>query len=356
MNIQSSCPEIVASVASSINNASPGVAHVLRVFTDSVYRRSNITVAGEAKPLEKAVFAGTSTALDLIDISCVWGETSGSAPQPRPHNHVGAVDLLPFHPIPGSAASLRDADQCARNVGARIGADLQLPVLMYGGPQAGATSSLAQVRRNKTRFFASPGPNGQAQQTAKLVEGIWPDFGPAESIGVRSGVTLCGSSPYVMSYNIVIDTAPAGDLAIGRRLAYAVRGSNPGGIPGVEAMAFLHNHSHLSRTGMEGIASASPPTASASSTAFVEVACNLHYSDRDGDVPVAVVLDMISRLAREIDGVRVIGGYNTNPSPTVLLSLMEAAKQGKGALSSKDASSMWISSQQALRPGRFDLL
>lgn len=46
-----------------------------------------------------------------------------------------------------------------------------------------------------------------------------------------------GASPYVMNCNVTIDSQ---DLALGKEIASAIRGSNANGLKGVQAMAFPH--------------------------------------------------------------------------------------------------------------------
>lgn len=46
------------------------------------------------------------------------------------HHHVGAVDLLPFHPIGG--ATMEDAAEVARRVSKTLGEEMGLSVLTYG--------------------------------------------------------------------------------------------------------------------------------------------------------------------------------------------------------------------------------
>lgn len=46
-----------------------------------------------------------------------------------------------------------------------------------------------------------------------------------------------GAGPYVMNCNVTIDTQ---DLTLGRSIATAIRESTPGGLPGVQVMAFHH--------------------------------------------------------------------------------------------------------------------
>lgn len=71
---------------------------------------------------------------------------------PAPHPHIGALDLVPVHPMPGTAATLPDAARCAEAVARRLGEALGQPVLLYGAAHA-TGRALAAVRR-RTTFFA----------------------------------------------------------------------------------------------------------------------------------------------------------------------------------------------------------
>ncbi|XP_066882611.1 formiminotransferase N-terminal subdomain-containing protein isoform X2 [Kogia breviceps] len=62
-----------------------------------------------------------------------------------------------------------------------------------------------------------------------------PDLGVAPAR--RCGLTGIGASPYVMNCNVTIDSQ---DLALGKKIASAIRGSNVNGLKGVQTMAFPH--------------------------------------------------------------------------------------------------------------------
>lgn len=51
-----------------------------------------------------------------------------------------------------------------------------------------------------------------------------------------AGLTVCGATPYVLNYNLMLDTA---DVGIAKDICKHIRASMAGGIPGVEAMAYL---------------------------------------------------------------------------------------------------------------------
>ncbi|XP_036176604.1 formiminotransferase N-terminal subdomain-containing protein isoform X3 [Myotis myotis] len=79
-------------------------------------------------------------------------------------------------------------------------------------------------------------------------EGIHPCLGAVDLIPIYplAGVSVeecgavarsVGASPYVMNCNVTIDSQ---DLALGKEIAGAIRGSNANGLKGVQAMAFPH--------------------------------------------------------------------------------------------------------------------
>ncbi|XP_044888922.1 formiminotransferase N-terminal subdomain-containing protein isoform X2 [Mauremys mutica] len=81
-----------------------------------------------------------------------------------------------------------------------------------------------------------------------IQEGIHPCLGAVDLVPIYPlldvGVEECGNvaqsvgaSPYVMNCNVTIDTQ---DLAIGKDIARAIRGSNTRGLKGVQTMAFPH--------------------------------------------------------------------------------------------------------------------
>ncbi|XP_060157451.1 formiminotransferase N-terminal subdomain-containing protein isoform X4 [Globicephala melas] len=82
----------------------------------------------------------------------------------------------------------------------------------------------------------------------EVQEGIHPCLGAVDLIPIYPlsgvGVEECGAvarsigaSPYVMNCNVTIDSQ---DLALGKEIASAIRGSNVNGLKGVQTMAFPH--------------------------------------------------------------------------------------------------------------------
>ncbi|KAB0379979.1 hypothetical protein FD755_007763 [Muntiacus reevesi] len=71
--------------------------------------------------------------------------------------------------------------------------------------------------------------------TRRDFSALKPDLGAAPAR--RCGLTGIGASPYVMNCNVTIDSQ---DLALGKEIASAIRGSNVNGLKGVQTMAFPH--------------------------------------------------------------------------------------------------------------------
>ena len=64
---------------------------------------------------------------------------------------------------------------------------------------------------------------------------VKPDYGPEEP-SKGAGITVCGATPYVLNYNLILDTA---DVKIAREISKLIRATSENGMPGVEAMAYL---------------------------------------------------------------------------------------------------------------------
>jgi glutamate formiminotransferase len=204
-------PEVIAAIADAIR-AVPG-AYVLDIHSDADHNRSVITFAGEANAVAEAAFQAVRVAASLIDMTRHSGQ----------HPRIGATDVLPFVPLAGT--TLEECAMIARTVGARIGAELAIPVYLYGA------AALRPERREL--------PAVRRGEYEALVAGIGrdpdraPDYGPAR-IG-PAGATAVGARMPLIAYNLYLNTA---DVTIARRVAAAVRGSS-GGLRGVRALGLL---------------------------------------------------------------------------------------------------------------------
>ncbi|XP_075924134.1 formiminotransferase N-terminal subdomain-containing protein isoform X2 [Petromyzon marinus] len=193
-------------------------ATVLNVFADPEYNRSVITVVAPVETLGESLVSACVRACALIDVSAHSGG----------HPCLGSVDLVPVHPLSDSVG-LRECGRVAQAVAREL--TLQVPgasVFLFGWADDPGRRSLVS-RRREWAWYRGPG------QTAAEVAPPVPDVGPVP--GPRYGITGVGVTPYVMNCNVTIDST---DLRLGRRIARALRASSPGGLPGVEAMAFPH--------------------------------------------------------------------------------------------------------------------
>ncbi|ELR56900.1 hypothetical protein M91_14977 [Bos mutus] len=119
------------------------------------------------------------------------------------HPCLGAVDLIPIYPPSG--VGVEECGAVARRTG------FKTPPLQHHG-----LCTLIQYSRAVT-------PNGGSGLSRS-------EAGPSQETGI-------GASPYVMNCNVTIDSQ---DLALGKEIASAIRGSNVNGLKGVQTMAFPH--------------------------------------------------------------------------------------------------------------------
>lgn len=205
-------PEVVAALTAALEER-PGV-RLLDHSSDPDHDRSVFTLAGEADALHDALLGLFETALAAIDLA----RTSHGPPGVHPR--MGAVDVVPFVPLAGSA--MADAVAAARRLGRAVAERFELPVLLYEeAASAPERRNLAQVRRG--------GFEGLAE---KLALPEWaPDFGPARP-HPSAGAVAVGARRFLIAFNAVLATD---DLEVARAVARAVRESS-GGLPAVKAI------------------------------------------------------------------------------------------------------------------------
>jgi glutamate formiminotransferase len=186
-------------------------ARVLDLERDPDHHRCVLTLAGPPAELARAAFASAARAVDLIDLSRHRGS----------HPRMGAVDVLPFVPL--EDASMDDAVRLAREVGARIGAELGVPVYLYeAAASTPARRNLADVRR--PRFEGLAGLVGRDPAWA-------PDFGPPR-LHPTAGAVAVGARRFLVAFNVDLESA---DVAVARRIARRLR-ERDGGLPALKAL------------------------------------------------------------------------------------------------------------------------
>ena len=157
---------IINAIAGAIS-AVPGVKFI-SAEPDRDYNRTVVTFVGEPESVCEGAFQGTKKAAELIDMAAHHGE----------HPRIGATDVVPFVPVSG--VTMEDCVRLSKEFGARVGAELQIPVYLY---EEAATrperKNLSVIRKGEYEGLAE-----------KLKDPAWaPDFGPA-AFNAASGATV----------------------------------------------------------------------------------------------------------------------------------------------------------------------
>lgn len=204
-------PEVIQAIIQAMTDAAP--IHLLDHSSDADHNRSVVTFVGDTDAVEAAAFAGIAKAAELIDLETHTGV----------HPRIGAADVVPFVPIRG--VTMTECVAMARRLGARVGAELGIPVYLY-------KEAATRPDRYELPDVRKGGYEGLRQVIGSDPNRI-PDFGPAR-MGT-AGATVIGARPALIAYNVYLNTA---DVTIARRIARAVRTSS-GGLPFVQARGFL---------------------------------------------------------------------------------------------------------------------
>jgi glutamate formiminotransferase len=190
-----------------------GPAELLDVHSDRDHNRSVFTLVGDEDALVAALVAGVACAQERIDLR----EHEGA------HPRIGAADVVPIVAV--DPADAERARECALVVAGRIGAELQLPVFLYGESGGGRGPA----------FFR----HGDLQ--ARLDAGeVAADFGPAR-LDPRAGGVIVGARRPLIAFNVNL---ASDDVGVARAVAAVVR-ERGGGFPGVRALGlFLPRAGH----------------------------------------------------------------------------------------------------------------
>ena len=194
---------LVAAIGEALCSAGAALVDVHR---DPWHHRSVFTLLGEGAALADGLVAGLALARARIDLAGHEGA----------HPRVGVVDVVPLIALaPEDEAA---ADVIALQVAERAGAELGLPVFLYG--------RLSEGRR--PAFYRA----GGVDELRRRVDAgeLRPAFGP-DRVDARSGAVLVGSRRPLVAFNVVLD----GPLEVAREVAAAVRALS-GGLPGVQAL------------------------------------------------------------------------------------------------------------------------
>jgi glutamate formiminotransferase / formiminotetrahydrofolate cyclodeaminase len=191
-------PSVIRQISAAIQSVD-GVK-LLHIDAGLAANRTVMTFVGAPDAVVEAAFRAIQKAAELIDMRVQTGE----------HPRIGATDVCPLVPIVN--ISLAETAEWARQLAARVGGLLSIPVFLY---EAAATRperrNLAVIRSGEYEGLA-----------AKLTLKDWePDYGPAV-FNPRSGATVIGARDFLAAYNVNLNTK---DVAIAQAIAADVRES-----------------------------------------------------------------------------------------------------------------------------------
>lgn len=157
---------------------------LLDVDPGAATNRTVVTFVGEPQFVVEAAFRAIKKAGELIDMSKHSGE----------HPRMGATDVCPLIPI--ANISMEETAEWAHKLGARVGAETDIPGYYYeAAATSPARSNLADIRAGEYEGLAS-----------KIVSPEWkPDFGQP-IFNPRTGATVIGARDFLIAYNVNLNT------------------------------------------------------------------------------------------------------------------------------------------------------
>ena len=187
-------------------------ARLLHRTSDAYHNRTVLTVVGPPEQVLQGLFKAVEVAIARIDL----GQHRGV------HPRLGAADVVPLVPIRNTL--MADCVLLARELGRRIGDELDVPVYLYAAAAARPERrNLADVRRGEY----------EALLREIHLPRRRPDFGPAK-VG-PAGAVVVGARPILIAFNVFLRTA---DVAVARAVARQIR-ERDGGLQAVRALGLL---------------------------------------------------------------------------------------------------------------------
>jgi len=216
-------PEVVNQIAGAI--ASVPSVRVLDESMDMDHHRAVITFVGPPDATVEAAFRGAQVAAAKINMTRHKGA----------HPRIGAVDVVPFVPLAGT--TMADCVRCARELGERLGRELEIPVYLYGeAATRPERRELPNVRKGEYEALcAELGKNPQRD----------PDYGPRQ-MNVETGATAVGARMPLIAFNVYLADP---DPKLAKKIARSIRESS-GGMPAVKALGLEIPQRRLSQVSM----------------------------------------------------------------------------------------------------------
>ncbi len=228
---------------------------MLDVHADPDHHRAVFTLAGEPGELHRALIEGARVAVERIDLRAHAGV----------HPRVGALDVAPI--VHRTEAERGAACAEALLLGHRLGADLGLPVYLYGALAGGRAR--AALRR--------PGALGA----------LAPDYGPRTAHPTAGATLVCARGPLI-AFNV--ELAPPATPADAKRIAALIREGGEEGLAGVRALGL-----QLASTGVVQISTnIDDPARSTAGMVVAAIARHAEVSGAElvGLAPAAAIADV----------------------------------------------------------------
>ncbi len=197
---------------------------LLDYSSDEDHNRTVVTILGDPESIKVAAFNLVKKASELIDMSVHKGG----------HPRMGATDVIPFIPI--SDITMAESVEIAKEVGKRIGEELNIPVYLYEeAASAEYRKNLAEVRKGQYEGFFE-----------KIKNPDWkPDFGP-DVMNVKSGATAVSARVPLVAFNVNLGTD---NIEIADKIAKTVRFMG-GGLRFVKAMGVMLEERNIAQVSM----------------------------------------------------------------------------------------------------------
>lgn len=189
--------------------ATPG-CFLLDQRPDKDHNRLVVSLIGEPQALCRALLQAAKAAVERIDLNQHTGA----------HPRMGAVDVIPFVPLPGT--SMESCIELARDFGRMLHQETGVPVYFY--------EEAALKPERKRLEMVRKGQFEGLREEISLPE-RHPDVGPAR-IHPTAGATAVGARKFLIALNVNLRSR---DLRIAQNIAKAVRASS-GGLGHVKAM------------------------------------------------------------------------------------------------------------------------
>ncbi|GHV46153.1 glutamate formiminotransferase [Synergistales bacterium] len=241
---------------------------VLDYSSDADHNRTVLTFMGEAESVKQAAFSICETASKLIDM-----EKHNGA-----HPRIGATDVIPFIPVGG--VTMEECVALAHSLGRDIADRLSIPVYFYeAAARRPSMKALPDVRKGEYEGL---------KELIKTPERA-PDEGPS-AMHPSAGATVVGARPFLIAFNINLDTP---NLALAKKIAQTIRAAR-GGYVNCRAMGVMLGERNITQVSINMTDYAATPLHRVFETIKSEAArygVNVVGSEVVGLTPMQALLD-----------------------------------------------------------------